>query len=134
MDLMSSDVSQQKTSPNSNPAVNMQLSMDISAQVSQLFLHQHQLNLLTTLTKDLVRALQGLSLSPPGAGSKPPPVPSNPLVVPTPSVSPRLAFPERFEGEPANARASYFSAHSSSTSSHCCTPQIPAPLLSSVHC
>ncbi len=58
-----SDSPLQKTSPNSDPAALMQLSTELSAKTSQLTLHQHQLNQLTTLTEELVKALQGLSES-----------------------------------------------------------------------
>lgn len=104
MDLNPSDLSQHKTSPNSDPAALMQLSTELSAQALQLSLHQHQLNRLTTLTDEVVKALQGLRISPLGAISNPPPVLSNPPPAETPPVSPRLAFPEKFDGEPAKCK------------------------------
>lgn len=77
----------------------MQLSTELSAQASQLALHQHQLNRLTTLTKELVKALQGLNL--PSAEVAPPITPARSSNPPTqvPTVNPRLAFPEKFDGE-----------------------------------
>jgi len=97
MDQYSSE-SLQKTSPLSDPAAIVQLSTELSAQASQLTLHQHQLTRLTNLTEDLVRSLQGLTLqstaSPPvavAATNPPPEQAAN-------TVSPRLAFPEKFDG------------------------------------
>ncbi len=58
-------VSSQKTSPQSDPAALTQLTSELSAQANQLAIHQHQLTRLTALTEELVRSLQGLSLSPP---------------------------------------------------------------------
>ncbi len=99
MDPSLSDVSQQKTSPNSDPAALMQLTTELTAQASQLASHQHQLQRLTTLTEELVTTLQGLHITQPQAAANPPPVPANPPTMQTPSVSPRLAFPERFDGD-----------------------------------
>ncbi len=99
MDPSLSDVSQQKTSPNSDPAALMQLTSELTAQASQLASHQHQLQRLTTLTEELVTALQGLRITQPQTAANPPPVPANPPTMQIPSVSPRLAFPERFDGD-----------------------------------
>ncbi|XP_016110845.1 protein LDOC1L [Sinocyclocheilus grahami] len=104
MDPNPSDVSQQKTSPIGDPAALLQLSTELSAQASQLAIHQHQLNRLTTLTEELVKALQGISISPPGAMSNPPSVLRSPQPAQTPPVSPRLAFPEKFDGAPAKCK------------------------------
>ncbi len=99
MDPSLSDVSQQKTSPNSDPAALMQLTSELTAQASQLASHQHQLQRLTTLTEELVTALQGLRITQPQTAANPPPAPANPPTMQVPSVSPRLAFPERFDGD-----------------------------------
>ncbi len=99
MDPAPSDVSQHKTSPNSDPAALMQLTTELTAQASQLALHQHQLQRLTTLTEELVTALQGLRITQPQAATNPPPVPANPPAMQTPPVSPRLAFPEKFDSD-----------------------------------
>ncbi len=104
MDPNFSDSSLQKTSPNSDPAALMQLSTELSAQASQLTLHQNQLNRLTTLTEELVKALQGLSVSPPETASHPPPARSSSPPAQVPSINPRLAFPEKFDGESAKCK------------------------------
>ncbi len=122
MDPSLSDVSQQKTSPNSDPAALMQLTSELTAQASQLASHQHQLQRLTTLTEELVTALQGLRITQPQTAANPPPVPANPPTMQIPSVSPRLAFPERFDGDSTNAKASYYNARSSSTNNRHFTP------------
>ncbi len=54
---------------------------------------------LTTLTEELVTALQGLRITQPQTAANPPPAPANPPTMQIPSVSPRLAFPERFDGD-----------------------------------
>ncbi len=99
MDPSLSDVSQQKTSPNSDPAALMQLTSELTAQASQLASLQHQLQRLTTLTEELVTALQGLRITQPQTAANPPPASANPPTMQIPSVSPRLAFPERFDGD-----------------------------------
>ncbi len=45
------------------------------------------------------KALQGLRINQPQTAANPPPAPANPPTMQIPSVSPRLAFPERFDGE-----------------------------------
>ncbi len=88
MDHAPSDVLQQKNSPNSNPAA-----------LKQLALHQHQLQRLTAVTEELVTALQGVRITQPQASANPPPAPANPPAMRTPPVSPRLTFPEKFDGD-----------------------------------
>ncbi len=88
MDHAPSDVLQQKNSPNSHPAA-----------LKQLALHQHQLQRLTAVTEELVTALQGVRITQPQASANPPPAPANPPAMQTPPVSPRLAFPEKFDGD-----------------------------------
>ncbi len=92
-------VSSQKTSPQSDPAALTQLTSELSAQANQLAIHQHQLTCLTALTEELVRSLQGLSLSAPALAATQDDIPVNILNHPPPPVSPRLAFPERFNGD-----------------------------------
>ncbi len=92
-------VSSQKTSPQSDPAALTQLTSELSAQANQLAIHQHQLTRLTALTEELVRSLQGLSLSPPAPGATQDDIPVNIPNHPPPPVSPRLAFPKRFNGD-----------------------------------
>ncbi len=104
MDPNASDSSPQKTSPHSDPAALMQLSTELTAQASQLTLHQQQLTRLSTLTEELFRALQGLSVSSPEAAAQQVPICSSFLPAQTPPISPRLAFPEKFDGEPARCK------------------------------
>ncbi|KAI2661335.1 Transposon Tf2-6 polyprotein [Labeo rohita] len=104
----------QKTSPTSDPATAhpvtpdsaspptvLEITSELSAQASTLAVHQQQLDRLTDLTGQLVRALQGLQLTSPPAAP--------PATVPTPAVtpataSPRLAFPEKFDGTAAKCK------------------------------
>lgn len=79
----------------------------MSAQASQLAAHQHQLNRLTALTEELVKVLQSLhtpatSASTPSS-TAPPPAVLNAAETPS-SVSPRLSFPERFDGDPSKCK------------------------------
>ncbi len=104
MDPAPSDALLQKTSPNSDPAALKQLTTELTAQASQLALHQHQLQRLTTLTEVLVTALQGVRISQPLDAANRPPAPANPPALPTPPVSPRLAFPEKFDGNPTKCK------------------------------
>ncbi len=100
MDPAPSDVSLQKTSPNSDPAALRQLTTELTAQASQLAVHQQQLQRLTALTEQLVTALQGVHVTQPQAAASPPPAPA----MQAPPVSPRLAFPEKFNGDPTRCK------------------------------
>ncbi|KAL0183843.1 hypothetical protein M9458_019539, partial [Cirrhinus mrigala] len=107
----------QKTSPPSDPAIVnptstdaapqasppsvLQIASELSAQASMLAAHGQQLDRLTDLTGQLVRALQGLQLTPPPAA--PPATPPPPAPQPV-AASPRLAFPEKFDGTAAKCR------------------------------
>jgi len=104
MDPHSVDPSLQKTSPTSDPAAIMQLTTELSAQANQLSVHQHQLNRLTSLTEELVKTLQSLRFRPPEAAASPPVAPDNQAFTPAPAVNPRLAFPEKFDGNPAKCK------------------------------
>ncbi|KAI2644948.1 Transposon Tf2-6 polyprotein [Labeo rohita] len=90
--------SSQKTSPNTDPVTVSQIATTMSAQASMLTQHQQQLDRLTTLTEQLVQAIQGMRAAPP-----PIPVPpSAPLPAAQPvTASPKLAFPEKFDGTAA---------------------------------
>ncbi len=103
MDQYASD-SSQKTSPKSDPAAIMQLSSELSAQANQLAIHQHQLAHLTTLTEELVNTLQGLSLSTIAPAAAPISAPVNIATNSPPTVSPRLAFLDKFNGEPTKCK------------------------------
>ncbi len=106
MDLTESDESQQKTSPDEGPATMSALSVAFSTQANQLAAHHHQLTRLTSLTKELIQAVRALQTSAPD----PPPVPTQPPAAhapelqPSASASPRLALPEKFEGDPSKCK------------------------------
>ncbi|KAL0168430.1 hypothetical protein M9458_036652 [Cirrhinus mrigala] len=102
MDPHASESSLQKTSPAQDPAAIMQLSSELTAQANQLALHQHQLAWLTTLTEELVKTLQNLTLPPPSVAASTTPV--SPPTSQLASVSPRLAFPDKFDGNPTKCK------------------------------
>ncbi|KAL0147695.1 hypothetical protein M9458_057004 [Cirrhinus mrigala] len=91
----------QKTSPTSDPATVSQIATEVSAQASLLTQHQQQLDRLTTLTEQLVQALQRLQVATPPASPPPPVQPPGAQPVIT---SPRLAFPEKFDGTAAKCK------------------------------
>jgi len=104
MDPSLSDESLQKTSPLQDPAAFTHLCSTMSAQASQLTAHQHQLNRLTSLTEELVKALQGLQ-APAPAASLPPAAATITHAVGTPSQgNPRLSLPEKFDGDPTKCK------------------------------
>ncbi len=94
MDPHASDQSLPKTLPPSDPAAVNQLSSNVLAA------HQLQLQCLTTLTEELVKALQSMQGTTPPVN---PPAPA-PLLASSPpstqAVNPRLSLPERFDGTP----------------------------------
>ncbi|KAL0176817.1 hypothetical protein M9458_029147, partial [Cirrhinus mrigala] len=79
-----------KTSPNIVSAAVYRLTTEVSAQANILAAHQQQLARLTTLTEEMVKTLHSLHL----------PSPQTALLTP-PVASPRLAYPEKFDGTPA---------------------------------
>ncbi|KAL0157255.1 hypothetical protein M9458_048501, partial [Cirrhinus mrigala] len=93
--------SSQKTSPNTDPATVSQIATAMSAQASMLTQHQQQLDRLTTLTEQLVQAIQGMRTAPPPV-PVPPPAPL-PAAQPV-TASPKLAFPEKFDGTAAKCK------------------------------
>ncbi|KAI2661314.1 Transposon Tf2-6 polyprotein [Labeo rohita] len=92
----------QKTSPPTDPATAGQIASEVSAQATMLTRHQQQLEHLTALTEQLVRAVQGLQVATPPAA--PPPTASPPPAAPPVTASPRLAFPEKFDGTPGKCK------------------------------
>ncbi|KAL1256449.1 hypothetical protein QQF64_011994 [Cirrhinus molitorella] len=99
--------SSQKTSPATDPATVQQLTTELTAQATVLAVHQRQLDRLTSLTEDLVKALQALQLPSQTTPSHPlPAAPAAAAAIMTPpavmpaTTSPRLAFPEKFDGSP----------------------------------
>ncbi|KAI2653726.1 Transposon Tf2-9 polyprotein [Labeo rohita] len=108
MDPNNPESTLQKTSPHSDPAAVAQLSSELSAHATQLAAHHHQLTRLTTLTEELVKTLQSLQIMPsapaPMAATAPaPPAISSAASSPA-TISPRLAFPEKFDRDPAKWR------------------------------
>ncbi|KAI2661080.1 Transposon Tf2-6 polyprotein [Labeo rohita] len=93
-------ISSDTASQGSPPSV-LQIASELSAQASTLAVHGQQLDRLTDLTGQLVRALQGLQLTPPPAA--PPATPPPPAIQPA-TASPRLAFPEKFDGTAAKCK------------------------------
>ncbi|KAL0177558.1 hypothetical protein M9458_026452, partial [Cirrhinus mrigala] len=89
----------QKTSPNTDPATVSQIATAMLAQASMLT--QQQLDRLTTLTEQLVQAIQGMRTAPPPV-PVPPPAPL-PAAQPV-TASPKLAFPEKFDGTAAKCK------------------------------
>ncbi len=94
----------QKTSPDIDPAVFYRFTTEVSAQATVLATQQQQLNYLTSLTEELVRSLRALLLPAPSMNASPqnPPPPASSTASMT--VSPRLAFPEKFDGSPTKCK------------------------------
>ncbi|KAL0168456.1 hypothetical protein M9458_036678, partial [Cirrhinus mrigala] len=93
-----------KTSPYTDPATVHQLSAELSAQASVLATHQQQLNRLTTLTEELVKMLQA-----PRTPSAEPAIshsssPIHAAAQTATTTSPRLAFPDKFDGTPGKCK------------------------------
>ncbi len=104
MDQHVTDPSLQKTSPQHDPAAIGQLSSEVSSQAQQLAIHHQQLQRLTSLTEELVKTLQNLQIpasTPPGPQTR---VSTAILPAQSTSVNPRLAFPEKYDGNPTHCR------------------------------
>lgn len=99
MDPHSADSSLQKTSPNSNLAAITQLSSELSAQAHHLAMRQQQLNHLTSLTEEIVKALQNLHLTTTEATTALVTSPTDNMPNMLASVIPPLAFPEKIDGD-----------------------------------
>jgi len=82
----------------------MQISTELSAQANQLAVHQHQLNRLTSLTEELVKTLQGLRFNATEVATPPPAASVSQAFTAAPAVNPRLALPEKFDGNPAKCK------------------------------
>ncbi|KAL0147880.1 hypothetical protein M9458_056801, partial [Cirrhinus mrigala] len=87
-----------KTSPTQDPAAVFHLAHEVSLQASMLATHQQQLQKLTSLTEELVHAMQALATSSaaqaqPTAAPAPPPPPT-----PTPAINTRLSLPDKYDG------------------------------------
>ncbi|XP_073701959.1 matrix-remodeling-associated protein 5 [Garra rufa] len=107
MSLDSSDAASQKTSPPTDPATVSQIASEMSTQATLLMHHQQQLDQLSALTAQLVQAIRGMQASTPPSTPSPtapinPPVP--PTANPAATTSPRLAFPEKFDGAAAKCK------------------------------
>lgn len=85
------------------PSALVQLSTELTSQANQLAAHQQQLTRLTTLLEELVKAMQQLLTSPPMVNPVAPNPPSSLQTSDTSmaTVSPRLAFPDKFDGDPS---------------------------------
>ncbi len=95
----------QNTSPNKDPATMSALSAAFTAQASQLATHHHhQLTRLTSVTEELVTAMQNLQTSSADTSS----ASASPSLAPAPvlqtAASPRLALPEKFDGNPGKCK------------------------------
>ncbi len=94
----------QNTSPNEDPATMSALSAAFTAQASQLATHHHQLTRLTSVTEELVTAMQNLQTSSADTSS----ASASPSLAPAPvlqiAASPRLALPEKFDGNPGKCK------------------------------
>ncbi len=102
MDPIATDSSLQKTSPDFDPAAFYHFTTEVSAQASVLATHQQQLNRLTSLTEELVKTLQALHLQASNSSAPPPsPLPAHATST---TASPRLAFPEKFDGSPTRCK------------------------------
>ncbi|KAL0163550.1 hypothetical protein M9458_039303 [Cirrhinus mrigala] len=97
----SSDPATAQASSSTDPATVLQITSELSAQASMLLVQQQQLDRLTDLTGQLVRALQGLQLTPP---STPPPATTPPPGAQSAAAGPRPAFPEKFDSSPAKCK------------------------------
>ncbi|KAL0175542.1 hypothetical protein M9458_027872, partial [Cirrhinus mrigala] len=97
----SSMTASQKTSPPTDPATRSQIASEVSAQASVLTRHQQQLEHLSALTEQLVRAVQGLQAATPPVS---PPASDPPAAAAAVTASPRLAFPEKFDGTPSKCK------------------------------
>ncbi len=104
MDPHASDSVLQKTSPQIDPAVFFHFTTEVSAQAMILVTHQQQLTRLTLLTEEMITAVRELRQQTPVAQT---PASSIPPPDPTPSTSttsPRLAFPDKFDGSPSKCK------------------------------
>ncbi len=104
MDLNDTASSLQKTSPEIDPAVFFHFTTEVSAQAPILVTHQQQLTRLTLLTEEMITALRDLRQQTPVAQT---PSSSTPPPAQTPSTSttsPRLAFPDKFDGSPTKCK------------------------------
>ncbi len=99
-----SDSALQKTSPEIDPAVFFHFTTEVSAQATILVTHQQQLTRLTLLTEEMITAVRELRQQTPMAQtpasniSSPDPTPSTSIT------SPRLAFPDKFDGSPSKCK------------------------------
>ncbi|KAL0188100.1 hypothetical protein M9458_015199, partial [Cirrhinus mrigala] len=91
-----------KTSPPNDPATVFHLSSEVTAQAAMLATHQQQLQRLTSLTEELVKTLQSLRVTEASVRAPDPPQPS--VTTSHATTSPRLAFPEKFNGSPEKCK------------------------------
>ncbi len=97
MDLNDTASALQKTSPPIDPAAFYHFTTEVTTQASILATHQQQLNRLTLLSEEMLKALQDLRLHTP-AVQPPPRAPPHTATASSSPTSPRLAFPDKFDG------------------------------------
>ncbi len=96
MDLNDTASALQKTLSDIDPAAFYHFTTEVTTQASILATHQQQLNRLTLLSEEMLKALQDLRLHTPAV--QPPPRASPHTAIASSSTSPRLAFPDKFDG------------------------------------
>ncbi len=104
MDLNDTAFLLQKTLPEIDPVAFYHFTTEVSAQASILATHQQQINRLTLLTEEMIKALRDRRQQTPATQTPPS---SSPPQAPTPStstISPRLAFPDKFDGSPMKCK------------------------------
>ncbi len=104
MDPNDTASSLQKTSPQIDPAAFYHFTTEVSAQASILTTHQQQLTRLTLLIEEMLNALRDLRLQTPVAQSTSSNTPPTAPTLPTSTTSPRLAFPDKFDGSPVKCK------------------------------
>ncbi|XP_067307933.1 uncharacterized protein [Pseudorasbora parva] len=87
-----------------DPADFSRFTQDLSAQASQLMMHHQELTRLTSMTEELVKAVQSLHPTPATADAPLPRQEPPTAPVTRPTSSPRLAFLEQFDGTPAKCK------------------------------
>ncbi len=104
MDPHASDSALQKTSPEIDPAVFFHFTTEVSAQATILVTHQQQLTRLTLLTEEMITAVRELRQQTPVAQTPAANIASPDPISSTAITSPRLAFPDKFDGSPSKCK------------------------------
>ncbi len=104
MDPHTSDSSLQKTSPEIDPAVFFHFTTEVSAQATILVTQQQQLTRLTLLTEEMITAVRELRQQTSVAQTSAANIASPDPISSTAITSPRLAFPDKFDGSPSKCK------------------------------